>query len=107
MRRTIRKSATQVRDAKFARLLASLTAESEFIGITGLGYPTSFYRVFVRAKSRSTWWKLEVETTPKTTKLPAKGGVRGRLGDILTWSFKPDCLPIGRLFERARELGAQ
>lgn len=108
MRRTIRKSAAQRLEAKAARFFASLTAESEFVGVTGVGHPASLYKVFVRAAPRSRWWRLEVTAGPTTAaRLPTGPAVRGRVADLAAWSFMPEREAIGRLFERARELGAQ
>ena len=111
------KTHDQRREDKLARFLATLTEESEFFGLFGDGYPTSFYKVYVRpARTSRQWWKFESGAGPWYTnkdpmKYQASLKVSGRatavwapLTRIVDYAFSPEKPAIGRLFERANEL---
>jgi len=110
MRRTLDQRLAAKRD----RFLASLTHESEFFGLIGIGYPNSFYKVYVRARERSPWRKFEGTMLPsrinlgkEQARIRANGAVEavhGPFKDLVKFTFMPERVAIKKLFDRAEEL---
>ena len=100
--------------------LAALTVDAEFFGLLGRGYPTSFYKLYVRAAGDATWWRFEMGGEPYRSPvgvdrspliMQSKIPVAGRAATV--WAPLPrlaDCDVmhsrdgLERVYVRAREL---
>ncbi|HVY61523.1 MAG TPA: hypothetical protein VHF22_07710 [Planctomycetota bacterium] len=51
-------------EAKIEKYLAELTADAEAFALFGAGYPTSVYKVYVRASPKAKWWKFDHSVSP-------------------------------------------
>ena len=110
-------------DRRVARFMNSLSLESEFIGLLGIDYPCSFYKVFVRPAKGKPWWKVESDVwtvkgrpyppLPRDTMagfyIPAGGIVCGPLRWLPIFDYYnfhgQNAVP--HLFDRARALVAE
>jgi hypothetical protein len=99
------------------RFVASLTADSEFFGLLGKGYPDSFYKVYVRpTKEARQWWCFEVEAGPSEIDPIVHQGdldVAGRAAAVWAplpflgnYKHDPAKRSMARLWTRANELRA-
>ena len=104
--------------AKIDRYVYGLSKKSEFFGLFGIDNPKSFYRVFVRANSKSNrWWRFE-ESAGYVSYNPIKlqegksldktvGSVRDSFDKLINFEFKPEKSAIKKLFDRSREIGTK
>lgn len=115
------KSSKSSRDGQGAKVdkvdvfLAALTPESEFFGLIGEGYPTSLFKVYVRAKRTSSrWWKFGVNAAPvkrDPIKYQAKMQVSARapavwapLAHLPHYQHPPQKAAIAKLLARVADL---
>lgn len=103
------------KEAKTAEYLANLSTDAEAFALFGAGYPTSVYRVYVRASPKAKWWKFDQSVSPDVAdpmKRHAQLRVKARavalwtpLARLNDYLHHPDKAAVARLMNRVRTLG--
>ena len=97
------------------RILPGLTADSQFVGLTGQGFPHSFWRAYVRDRAGQWWgfhgyvWSVDYDPSVilDIGECRSSGGVVcGKLSDAAKYDGKPGNTSLQKLLARARELAA-